>query len=120
MSTPHRPSHVLEAEDAVSRVLEAERVARLQVTQCEAEAAHLVAEANAKAQALRDRTAARVERLSARMTAQAQQRLAQIHTERERLASETGADPATLARLHAAIGKLVAEIAGGDAESGKG
>lgn len=120
MSTPHRTSHVLEAEAAVTRVLEAERIARVQVTQCEAEAARLVAEANAKAQALRDRTAARIERLSARMTAQAQARLARIRSEQERLAGETGADPLTLSRLQAAIGKLVAEIAGGDAESGKG
>jgi vacuolar-type H+-ATPase subunit H len=118
MSTPRRPSHVLEAEDAVSRILEAERIARAQVTQCESEAARLVGEANAKAQLVRDRTAARVERLSARLASQAQERLAQIHTERERLASETGADPATLTRLQAAIGKLVVEIAGGDAKSG--
>jgi F0F1-type ATP synthase membrane subunit b/b' len=120
MSTPHRASHVLEAEEAVSRVLEAERIARAGVAASEAEAASLVAEANARAQALRERTAARIEYLSERMTSQAQQRLDRIRAEQERLAAETGADPGTLARLRAAIDKLVLEIAGGESLKERG
>ena len=112
MNMPRSASPIVEAEATASRVLEAERAARAQVAQCEAEAARRVSDANARAQALRERTEARITRLSARMTAQAEERLRQIRVEHERIADETGADAATLARLQSAIGNLVSEIAG--------
>lgn len=120
MNTPRSASPVVEAEEAASRVLEAERAARAQVAQCEVEAARRVSEANALAQALSERTEARIARLGGRMTARAQERLHQIRTEQEVLASETGADTATLARLDAAIDNLVVEITGADGKAPKG
>ena len=120
MNPPRSTSPIVEAEAAASRVLEAERAARAQVAQCEDEAAHRVDEANARAQALRERTEARIGRLSVRMTLQAQERLHQIRTEKERLSGETGADATMLARLDSAVEKLVSEIAGVDSDSGKG
>ena len=119
MNTPRRASPIEHAELAATRVLEAERTARAQVLRGEAEAARRVDEANAGAQALRERTEARIEHLSARMTGQAQQRLDRIRTERERVAGETGADAATLVRLELAIDKLVEEITGGYAKTPK-
>ena len=120
MNTPSSASPVLDAEAAASRVLEAERAARAQVAQCEIEAARRVSEANARAQALRERTEARMAHLTMRMTVQAQERLHHIRAEQERLAGETGADARTLARLESAIENLVSEIAGGDATAPKG
>ena len=120
MNTPRSASPIVEAEAAASRVLEAEHAARARVVQCELQAVRRVDEANARAQALRERTEARITRMSARMTAQAEERLRQIRTEQERIASETGADAATLARLDAAIDNLVAEIAGAEATAPKG
>ena len=111
---------MLEAEQAASRVLEAERAARAQVAQCEFEAARRVSEANARAQTLRERTEARMARFSTRMSAQDEERLQQIRTEQERLAAETGVDATTLARLGSAIETLVSEIAGVAPGSGKG
>ena len=118
MNTPRSASPIVEAEAAASRVLQAERDARAQVAQCEGQAARLVSEANARAQAVRERTEARIARLSRRMTAQAEERLHQIRTEQQRLAGETGADATTLARLDSAIENLVSEIAGADVPKG--
>lgn len=118
MNTPRSASPVVEAEAAASRVLEAERAARAQVAQCGLQAVRRVDEANARAQALRERTEARIARMSARVTAQAEERLRQIRAEQERITGETGADAATLTRLDAAIDNLVAEIAGADAPKG--
>jgi F0F1-type ATP synthase membrane subunit b/b' len=112
MTTPHSASLMLLAEQAATRALQAERTARAQVAQCEAEAARRVSDANASAQGLRERTEARIAHLLTRMNAQAEQRLRQIRNEQERLAGETGADAATLARLDGAIERLVSEIAG--------
>jgi vacuolar-type H+-ATPase subunit H len=120
MNTPRGASPMLEAQQAASRVLEAERAARAQVAQCEFEAARRVSEANARAQALRERTEARMACLVTRMTVQAEERLHQIRSEQERLAGETGADARTLARLESAIEYLVSEIAGADAKTPKG
>ena len=120
MNTLRGASPVLEAEQAAFRVLEAERAARAQVAQCEVEATRRVSDANARAQALRERTEARMARLSTRMTVQTQERLHQIRTEQERLAGQTGVDATMLARLDSAIEKLVSEIAGVDSDSGKG
>ena len=120
MNTPRRASPIEQAELAATRVLEAERAARAQVSYSEGEAARRVAQAGASAQALRERTEARIERLTERMTAQAQQRLDRIRTERERVAGETDADAATLSRLEYAIAKLVDEIAGGLVRTPKG
>jgi hypothetical protein len=120
MNTLHSGSPIVEAEAAASRVLEAEHAARAQVAQCEIEAARRVSEANARAQALHERSEARLARLKTRMSVQAQKRLHQIQTELELLAGETGADATVLARLASAIEKLISEIAGVASESEKG
>ncbi len=117
MSTPRPASPPDEAEQAVARVLEAERGAREALAQCERHAERIVAEATARVAGLHERTGARIERLRERMALAAERRLSGLRAEQEALALESRPDAETLERLDAAIARLAAEIAGGPAES---
>ncbi len=116
MSTPRPASPPDEAEQAVARVLEAERSAREAVAECERRAERSVADAKARVAELHERTGARIERLRERMALGAERRLSALRAEQEGLALESRPDAKTLERLDAAIERLAAEIAGGPAE----
>lgn len=116
MSMPRPASPPDEAEQAVARVLDAERGARDEVARCERQAARLVAEARQRVAGLHERTGARIERLRERMALTAERRLSGLRAEQEELALEPRPDAATLERLDAAIALLAAEIAGEPAQ----
>ncbi len=78
MSTPRPASPPDEAEQAVARVLEAERSAREAVAECERRAERSVADAKARVAELHERTGARIERLRERMALGAERRLSAL------------------------------------------
>ncbi len=111
MSTRPAPP-AAQAGEALARLLESERAARLEVERCARQAAAAVAEASARAGELHAQTEGRIERLRARVTATARRRLAALAAEADALAADPEADTATLARLDRAIAELVADLAG--------
>lgn len=112
MSTPAAAARLTQAEDAVFRVLEAERAALAQVEQCKRQALRLVAESRQRAERVHKHTEARIERLRERMTETARLRLERMCGEMAALALGEEANESALSILDRAIARITEEIAG--------
>ena len=98
--------------EAVSFVLEAERIALAEVEQYKLQMQELVAASSLCAERLQRHTEARIRRCREHMTAAAQLRQMQISNEMAALAGDMGADGSILPPLDDAIARVIAELAG--------
>ncbi|MBI4291937.1 MAG: hypothetical protein HY661_10695 [Betaproteobacteria bacterium] len=112
MRSPAATTRPTRAEEAASRVLEAERAALAQVEQCKLQALQLVAEGRAHAELVRKRAEARIERLRERMTVAARLRQERIRSEMAALERDMGTDASVFAALDRAITRIIEELAG--------
>lgn len=115
MSTPIDPSDTAAIDQAIDRVLLAEREGRAAVAACAEQAAIIVAEAHARA----DRIARRTEQRMQHVSRIADRRLEQLLREFDEVPPMPGDDRRTApaeADLERAIGRLVDEMVGQEAE----
>jgi F0F1-type ATP synthase membrane subunit b/b' len=111
MSTPLAPPPEEAVEDAMRRVLEAERRARDAVAGCEQEAARTLDEARARARRIAERADARVQALHVRCADSLARELARLRATAKSLCSPE-LDPSRLARLDGAVQALAAQLGG--------
>ena len=112
MCTTAVSARLAQADDIVSRVLEAERVALVDVESFKRQTLRLVTVSCLRAVLVQKRTAARIKRLRERMTADAQLRRARISSEMEALQGDIGVDVSLIAPIDSAIARVTAELAG--------
>lgn len=98
------------AQQAIERVLEAEREARAAVEDCEAQAARLVAEARQGARRIAERADARIDALRAAARTRFAAERARLNAEGQRVAPMA---PQTEVRMAAAVEELAARLSGG-------
>lgn len=109
----HRPGATADsrAQDAIERVLEAERDARAAVSVCQEQAARIVAEARLHARRIAERADARIDALRAASRARLAGELARLDAEAQALAARPIA-PETQRRMEAAVDGLAARLTG--------
>jgi hypothetical protein len=117
MRSPAATTRPTQAEEAVLRVLEAERTALAQVEQCRLQALQMADECRARAERVRKRTEDRIEQLRERMTVAARLRQERIHSEMAALERDMSTDASVLAALEEAIARVTEELAGASESS---
>lgn len=100
------------AEEAINRVLEAEREAAEAVRRCEQQAVALREETHAKARRLAERTDARIRRLRALIEEQTARQVAALRVSAEELRSRPVLEDARRARLPQVVARLAAWLTG--------
>lgn len=99
-------------DDAIARVLHAERAARDTVAQCAADAERIRQDARTRAHAIAERAAERVARVHRWTDDAIRSRVERLNQQREMLRQPLKPDPAEPARLAHALDRLAAEITG--------
>ena len=109
----HRPGAIAEpaAQEAIERVLEAERDARAAVSVCEEQAARTVAEARLHARRVAERADARIDAMRAAARSRLAADLARLDAEARALTARP-IPPETQARMEAAVQGLAARLSG--------
>jgi hypothetical protein len=100
------------ADEAINRVLAAEREARERVSLAQAQAAKLVAQARLRARRIHERTDARVSRLRAACREWSAREVARRQEEARRILSSPVADDGRSGRLSTAVARLAAVLTG--------
>lgn len=100
------------AQEAINRVLAAEREAAEAVRRCEQQAAALREETHTKARRLAERTDARIRRLRTRIEEQTAQQVAVLRVSAEELRSRPVLEDARRARLPQVVARLAARLTG--------
>jgi len=103
----------LAAEEAIIRVLEAERSARAEVEQCATDAEQMRQEARLRARAIAERAAERAARVHRWMDVSIRTRVEELNLERASLQQPAMPNPEEPARLVRALDRLAAELSGG-------
>jgi len=103
----------LAVEEAIIRVLEAERSARAEVEQCAVDAEQIRQEARLRARAIAERAAERAARVHRWMDASIRTRVEELNRERACLQQPAMPNPEEPARLARALDRLAAELSGG-------
>jgi vacuolar-type H+-ATPase subunit H len=106
-------STTLAVEEAIIRVLEAERTARAEVDQCAADAEQIRQEARLRARLIAERAAERAARVHRWMDASIRTRVEELNLERASLQQPAMPHPEEPARLARALDRLAAELSGG-------
>lgn len=98
------------AQQAIERVLEAEREARAAVEACEAQGTRIVAEARQSARRIAERADARIDAMRSAARAGLAAQLARLNAEAQVVAVIA---PETQARMAAAVEAMAARLSGG-------
>ena len=103
----------LAVEEAIIRVLEAERSARAEVERCAADAEQIRQVARLRARAIAERAAERAAKVHRWMDASIRTRVEELTRERASLQQPAMPNPEEPARLARALDRLAAELSGG-------
>lgn len=113
MATPVDTAATAPVDDAIARVLEAERAARATVAQCAEEAEATRQAARARAHAIAERAAERAAAVHRWTDASIHARIDELNRERDDLLQPAGPAPDEPQRLARALDRLAEELAGG-------
>lgn len=113
MATPVDAAATAPVDEAIARVLEAERAARAAVAQCVEDAEAMRQAARARAQAIAERAAERAAVVHRRADASIRARIEELNRERTGLQQPPGPGAEEPRRLARALDRLADELAGG-------
>ncbi len=113
MSVSSQPPAVRSAEEAIERVLEAERLGREAVARCEAQAAEILNAARAAARRIADRTDDRLSATHVMCMESTGRKIIALEEAEQRLAEQPVLDEAGLKRARNAARVLAALLSGG-------
>ncbi len=108
--TPTPPSET--AEEAINRVLAAERRAREAIAGCEAQGKRVVEDARGRAKRIAQRTEARIAKLRDRCDVTMRERMAALDAAGEAESADLELDQTKLSRLEAAVRLVAARLTG--------